>query len=170
MIECHRNKSVTDHLVYSSVVSLDSLRLAFTLVGFSHLKLFACDIGNAFLNVSNREKVQVTEGKELFGLESKGKWAVICCALYALKSVSTAWRNHFHGFKSTIVDPEVYQKSKVRKDGTRYCSYLTIYVDDVLCLDEELETIINMNSNVDRMKSERKKTPDTYLEMNIIKW
>ena len=77
----HRNKSVPDHLVYSTVASRDSVRLAFMLAGLHELKVMVCDIGNAYLNAPNRERVHVKVGKELFGPENEGKRAVICRAL-----------------------------------------------------------------------------------------
>ena len=64
-------------------------------------------------------------------------------------------------FMSTIADLDVYRRSKIGKDGTRHYSYLVIYIDDVLSIDEELETFINMISNVYRIKLQSIKMPDT---------
>jgi len=45
------------HLTYSSVVSRNSVRLAFLLAALNYLDLLAADIGNAYLNANTREKV-----------------------------------------------------------------------------------------------------------------
>ena len=173
----HRNKEVPAHLTYSSVASRESVRLAFMLAGLNSLKLMSCDIGNAFLNAPNRERVHVKVGKELFGEEHAGKRAVICRALYGLKSASAAWRDHFHssitqklGYQSTIADPDVYRKPKVKADGTRYYSYLVIYVDDVLCVDENPRDVIKIMEGLYRVKPDSIKIPDAYLGMDVRKW
>jgi len=90
----HRN-DVPAHTTYSSVAGRDSVRLGFFLAGLNNLKIMACDIGNAYLNAPNRERVHVKVGKELFGAKNEGENAVIERALYGLKSSSAAWRSHF---------------------------------------------------------------------------
>jgi hypothetical protein len=45
---------------YSSVVSRDSVRLAFLLASLNGLKVLSCDIGNAYLNAPCREKNMVS--------------------------------------------------------------------------------------------------------------
>jgi hypothetical protein len=47
--------------------------------------ILACDIGNAYLNASPREKVYTTAGPE-FGHELEGRAVLIVRALYGLKS------------------------------------------------------------------------------------
>jgi hypothetical protein len=49
-----------DTITYSSVVSCDSVRIAFLLAALNDIDIRACDIGNAYLNVSPREKVYTT--------------------------------------------------------------------------------------------------------------
>jgi len=76
------------------VAGRNSVRLGFFLTGLNNLKILACDIGIAYLNAPNRERVHVVVGKELLGAEYQGKYAVIDRALYGLKSASAAWRSH----------------------------------------------------------------------------
>ena len=57
--------------IYSGVVSLDSLRLAFTMAAMNNLKVMAADVGNAFLYGKTREKCYIIAGPE-FG-EDAGK-------------------------------------------------------------------------------------------------
>ncbi len=70
---------------YSSVVSRDSVWIAFMLASLNGLSLSATDIGNAYLNAEAREKVYTTAGPE-FGAELEGKNVLIVRALYGLKS------------------------------------------------------------------------------------
>lgn len=58
-------------ITYSSVVSRDSVRIAFLLAALNDIDLLATDIGNAYLNASPREKVYTTAGPE-FGAELQG--------------------------------------------------------------------------------------------------
>ena len=44
-------------LCYSSVVSCDSVRIAFLVAALNDLDVFACDIGNAYLNAPCKEKI-----------------------------------------------------------------------------------------------------------------
>ena len=97
--------------------------------------------------------MHVKVGPELFGKENKGKTAVIVQALYGLCSSDNAWRNEFStfivhdlGYKSSIADPDVYLKPCKRPDGTKYYSYLIIYVDDVLCIHHNPKSTMDMIS------------------------
>jgi hypothetical protein len=47
---------------YSSVVSRDSVRLAFLIAALNSLDLQACDVGNAYLNAECREKIWFVAG------------------------------------------------------------------------------------------------------------
>jgi hypothetical protein len=54
------NGSTTDapsSMTYSSVVSRDSIRLMFLVAVLNNLDVFACDIGNAYLNAQCKEKI-----------------------------------------------------------------------------------------------------------------
>jgi hypothetical protein len=55
-------------LTYSSVVTRDSVRIAFLLAALNDLNVFAADIGNAYLNAPCREKIWTVAGSE-FGSE-----------------------------------------------------------------------------------------------------
>ena len=111
----HRNIDVPPHSTYSSVVSRESVRLAFLVAALNGLNICAADIGNAYLNAQCREKVHVTVGPELFGEENAGKTAIIVRALYGLKSAGASWRDHLSQviqdelhFKPTRADQDVY--------------------------------------------------------------
>ena len=77
-------------ITYSSVVSRDSVRICLMAASLNGLDVFACDIGNAYLNANCREKLWTLAGPE-FGSE-KGAVMIIARALYGLKSSGAAWR------------------------------------------------------------------------------
>ena len=59
-------------ICYSSVVSRDSVRIAFLVAALNDLDVFACDIGNAYLNAKCREKIWFEAGVEC-GKSLKGR-------------------------------------------------------------------------------------------------
>ncbi len=63
-------------ITYSSVVSRDSILIAFLLAALNDVDILAADIGNAYLNADTREKVHTTLGLE-FGQNMAGKMAIM---------------------------------------------------------------------------------------------
>ena len=57
---------------YSSVVSCDSIQIAFLVAALSDLDIMAADIGNAYLNAPCREKIWTVAGPELLPELSMG--------------------------------------------------------------------------------------------------
>ena len=172
----HKHRDVPAHLVYSSVASRDSVRICLMLAALNGLDLKSADIGNAYLNARCKERVHVKVGPELFGKENEGKTAVIVQALYGLRSLGNAWRNEFStfivhdlGYKSSIADPDVYLKPCKRPDGTKYYSYLIIYVDDVLCIHHNPKSTMDMISGKYRLKAGIE-DPKMYLGTDVRKW
>jgi hypothetical protein len=132
---------VLTSLTYSSVVSRDSVRIMFLLAALNDLKILSADIGNAYLNAPNREKVYATAGKE-FGSRA-GQTVIIVRALYGLKSAGAVWRAHLTGsltsigYKSCLADLDVWLCEGVKQDGSTYYKYLVVYVDDILSISEK---------------------------------
>ena len=91
--------------VYSSVVSRDSIRIAFLVAALNDLEVLAADVQNAYLNAPTKEKIYTIAGKE-FG-SNAGRPAILIRALYGLKSSGARWRDHMAqtlrdaGFKAT---------------------------------------------------------------------
>ena len=125
-------------ITYSSVVSRDSVRLAFLIAALNDIEIIACDVGNAYLNAPCREKVWFVAGPE-FG-SRQGTVVKVVRALYGLKSSGAAWREMFNGtilemgFVPTVADPDVYRRANIKDDGFKYYEYLLVYVDDVLII------------------------------------
>ena len=51
-------------LTYSSMVTWESVCIAFLIAGLNNLDVLACDIGNAYLNAPCQEKVWFEAGAE----------------------------------------------------------------------------------------------------------
>jgi hypothetical protein len=173
----HMHKDVPSYATYSSVVSRDSVRIILTIAALNDLEVLAADIGNAYLNAPNKEKVHVICGPEIFGPEAEGKTAIIVRALYGLKSAGNAWRHHFSTYirnelkyKSTGADNDVYRKVKVRKDGTKYYSYIIVYVDDILCCDVDPRPVMDQVNDGFRLKNNLIEVPKLYLGTDVKKW
>ncbi len=77
-------------IMYSSVVSRDSVRLAFLIAALKDLHVLAGDVTNAYLNASCREKIWFEGGVETG--EDQGEVLIVTRALYGLKSSGAAWR------------------------------------------------------------------------------
>ena len=118
--------------------------LIFLIAALNNLKLQSADIGNAYLNVKCRERVRVyCCGAELFGQEHKGKLAVICRALYGLKTSGASWRQYLVseirsvGFTNTKDDPDGYRRKASKPSGEAYYEYIIVYVDDIIYVSYE---------------------------------
>jgi hypothetical protein len=73
-------------MMYSSVVSRDSVRIGFMLAVLNGLDVMACDLENAYLNAPCMEKIWFEGGLECGS--DKGKVCVVVGALHGLKAIS----------------------------------------------------------------------------------
>ena len=76
-------------VTYSSVMSHDSIHLAFLIVALNNINILSCDSENTYLNAKCHEKICFEAGPECG--EDIGKVCVIICVLYGLKSVGASW-------------------------------------------------------------------------------
>ena len=134
MVAGGHKTSTPSSLTYSSVVSRDSVRVALTVAALNGLKVLACEIQNAYLTATCREKIWTVAGPEF--VADCGKRMIVVRALYGLKSFGAAFRallaKHLHdmGYKSSYADPDVYMRPAIKPDGFKYWEYLLAYVDD----------------------------------------
>lgn len=160
-------------ITYSSVVSRDSVRIAFMLAALNDLDLAAADVGNAYLNAPCREKIWTVAGTE-FGSD-KGKVLIISRALYGLKSSGAAWRLMFAetlrsmGYTPTKADPDVWMKPETKPDGVEYYAYVLVYVDDLLHLHHDPKLFMQSLEEKYRLKDDSVGEPDRYLGANVEK-
>jgi hypothetical protein len=163
-----------DTITYSSIVSCDSIRIVFLLAALNDIDIRACDIGNAYLNASPREKVYTTAGAEL-GSEIQGKNILIVRALYGLKSSGAAWCSHLAntlqllGFTSSLADPDVWYRSACRPDGFEYYEYVLVYVNDLLLLSHQPDKTMHALETFYHLKGGFAE-PTMYLGAQVKKW
>ena len=160
------------HMTYSSVVSRESVRIAFLVAALNGLDVWAADIKNAYLNANTEEKVWFRAGEE-WG-DHAGKPVLIVRALYGLKGSGKAWRSHLAkflreelGFESSYGDPDMWFKPKTKPNGDKYYSYLLIYVDDVISVDLNPKENIDLINNKFSIKKGSAGPPTVYLGANI---
>ena len=159
---------------YSTVVSRESVRIAFLLAALNDLDILAADVTNAYLNAPCREKIWCEAGPE-FGA-NQGCVMKIVRALYGLKSSANAWRKMISdslqdmGYESCrYVDPDVWLRPGVKPDGTEYYEMCLVYVDDILCLSHDTKKTMDAIGKLFELKKESVKRPDRYLGANICK-
>jgi hypothetical protein len=129
--------------VYSGVVSLRSLRTVIFLAELNKLKIWAADIGNAYLKAKTDEKLYIIAGPEF--KELSGHILVIHKALYGLKSSGARWHDRLYdilrdqAFKPSYTDPDVWMRLHVQSQSYEY---ITTYVDDltIALQDPDLST------------------------------
>jgi Reverse transcriptase (RNA-dependent DNA polymerase) len=127
---------------YASVVSRESVRIAFLYALLNNLKVMAADVQGAHLNAPCKEKVYTRRGPE-FGPENIGKIAVVVKALYGLTTSADAWREHLsHTLESSLefshclADNDFWMRPATTSKGDEYCQYILVHTDDILVIAE----------------------------------
>lgn len=150
-------KEASTHLTYSSVVTRDSVRIAFLIAALNDIEILAADIGNAYLQAPAREKVHTTAGPE-FGPDNIGKTVIIVRVMYGLKSSGAAWHAKFSetlrdmGFLPSYVDPDVWYRPAIKTCRFEYYEYILVYVDDILVLSASPLPIMKTIQQTYRLK------------------
>jgi hypothetical protein len=126
--------------VYSGVVTIRGFRIVAFLAEHNRQKLWATDIGNAYLESYTSEKVYIIAGPE-FG-ERKDHVLVVDRALYGLKSSGQRWHDRLHdcltdlGWKPCKAEPDVWMK----RNGDTW-EYVAVYVDDLAIAMKDPSTL-----------------------------
>ena len=116
---------------YAGVVSRESVRIAFTYAALNGLDVFATDVQNAYLQAPTSEKHYIICGDE-FGIEHRGKVAIITRALYGGKFAGRDYWKHMRsfmnelGFISCKADSDVWMRKAVTDRGVDYWEYVLI--------------------------------------------
>jgi hypothetical protein len=156
---------------YSSVVSRESVRIAFLIAALNDLNILAADIGNAYLNAPCRERLYTTAGPE-FGSDV-GKQVVIVRALYGLRTSGASWHAQLAttmqrlGFTPCMADRDVWMRPAVKPDGFKYYEYVLLYVDDTLVVSHEPMKIMEAIKQDYRLKDDLVEEPTRYLGADI---
>jgi len=162
---------VPESITYSSVVTRESVRIAFLVAALNDLDILCADIGNAYLNADCREKIWTIAGPEFGSLQ--GKVMIIKKALYGLKSSGAAWRAHMAqtlrdlGFKSTLGDPDVWIREAMKPNGFKYYEMILIYVDDILHLSHQPNVVMDAIGKIYRIKEGSLGPPTRYLGADV---
>lgn len=121
----------TSEDVYSGVVAIESVWLAFAIAAINGLSVCVGDVGNAFLYARTNEKCYIIAGQE-FG-ENAGQPMIIDKGLYGLRTSSARFHEHLAkqlremGFTPSLYDTDLW----IREQDDHY-EIITTYVDDVL--------------------------------------
>jgi hypothetical protein len=159
-------------MTYASVVSRESVRIAFTIAALNDLDCMTADIQNAYLNAPVTEKVWTWCDPE-FGPEHNGKKAIIVRALYGLKSSGAAFRQHLAlcmadlEYESCLADPDVWMRKTTRANKSEYYEYMLIYTDDLLAISENPKVVLKQVDKYFPMKPESVGKPDIYLGAKV---
>ena len=165
----------TKDITFASVVSRDSIRIAFLVAALNDLNVLCADISGAYLNANVAEKVYTIAGNE-FGPAKQGRVVVITRALYGLRSSGKAWRDHMaatlrdHGYSSCRADPDVWMKAKTKANGFKYWSYIMVYTDDILVVDHDPKSVMDYLASRYTLKPGSMKEPDMYLGAQVSKF
>jgi len=158
-------------LTYSSVVSRDSVRLAFLIAALNDLNIVCADVGNAYLNAPCKEKIWTVAGIE-FGSEA-GSTMIIVRALYGLKTSGASWAAMLAeslsamGYQPTEADRNVWIKPSIKPNGFRYYQMILVYVDDILHVSHDPSPGIEALKKLYELKEESIGPPKHYLGADI---
>jgi hypothetical protein len=143
---------------YSSVVSRDSVRIAFLIAALNDLEIAACDIQGAYLNAETTEKVYTIAGPE-FGADS-GRPAVIVRALYGLRVLHPAKQTRMFGSARHLSQTGPSTTSTFSRTVRR----------NALCVSlDPMKTV----RGLEEMHTPKKRSvgePTTYLGAQVKKW
>ena len=171
----HLNKGIPHHTTYSSVVSRDSVRICLLIASLNGLDVLCGDVSNAYLNAIPRESCHVTINDPwLFGASAVGKTAIICRALYGMKSSGASWRDaistalHYEmGFTQCLADNDVWYKKDFSDDIGWYYSYICIYVDDILIISKKTKAYMESIGKHFEIKPDSVQIPTRYLGADL---
>ena len=125
MVSGGHNTKTPSLVTYSPVVSQYLVQIMNMIAALNELDLQAADIKNAYLTSLCREEIQTRAGPE-FSI-GKGKVYILVRALYSFKSSGAAFRAFLAEifykmeFKSSVADPDVWQREATNSD----CEYIT---------------------------------------------
>ena len=170
----HLAPAIPKYMSYSSVVSRESVRIAFTLAALNDIDVIAGDISHAYLHAKTKERVWFRAGDE-FGPRA-GRQIKVVRALYGLPGSGNAWRNQLAdtlrnqlGYRSSLADPDVWIKKETKSNGDPYYAYILCYVDDLLIIHEDPYKDMEKIKNVYPVAEKSIGPPSVYLGANIQK-
>jgi hypothetical protein len=161
-------------MMYSTVVTRESIRIAFMLATLNDLEVQAANISNAYLNAPCREKIWIVAGPE-FG-SNEGSVMKVVRAWYGLKSSGASWHAmlsqtmHDMKYERCKADHDVWLRPAVKPDGFAYYEYVLIFVDDILHLLHNPGDTMGTLAKLYKLKEGSVGVPDRHLGANIGKF
>ena len=161
-----------DTIIYFSVVIRETVHSALTIAALYDPEVKAADVLNAHVMASNREKVWTVLGLE-FG-DDAGKSAIILRALYSLESTGASFIVHLAqcmqelGYEFCNAYPDLWMKVKYRpEDKLEYYSYISFYMDDILCIHHDPGDALNKLNGYVLLKPSLVGSPNMYLGIKL---
>jgi hypothetical protein len=151
------------------------VRIALTIASLNNLNVLAADVQNAYLNSPSKEKCYTIVGPE-FGPDNEGRPVLISRALYRLRSSGARWRDHLAdtirsmGLSACLADGDVWLRSAIKPDGAQYYEHILVYVDDILAISVDPQSIMNTLSEHYTIKARSVRAPKEYLGSDIQKF
>ena len=124
-------------------MSLEAIRMGFTMAQILGLLVCAGDVGNAFLYGRTREQVYLIAGVE-FGPKIAGKRMIIFKSLYGLKMLSARFHEHLSERlkKMGYVPSKAYLDLWIKRNGDHY-EFIAWFVDDVISFSKDPISVMN---------------------------
>ena len=161
-------------MTFSTVVTRESVRIAFLLTGLNELDVQAADISNAYLNAPYMELIWIVAGKE-FGSD-EGCVMKVIRAWYGLKISGASWHamlsQTMMDMKYTLckADHDVCYRPAVNPNSFEYYKYVLIFVDDILHISQDTKDTMETLGILYQLKPSSVGPPDCYLGGNVGKF
>ncbi len=129
-------------ITYASVISCETVHIALLLAALNDLNCNVGDVLNAYITAPITEKVWTI-------LEPEVGSAIVVRALYGLMSAGAAFCAHLAlfmcqmGYTSCKADPDLWYMAETRPDDNYY-AYILYYVDNILCVNHDPMTVLNL--------------------------
>ena len=168
---CSQMAPPPSSMTLSTVVTRESVRIAFLLAGLKKLYVQAENISNSYLNAPCRELIWIIAGPE-FGSD-EGCVMKFVRAWYGLKISGASWQamlsQTMMDMKYTRykADHDVWYLPAVKPNGFEYYEYVLIFVDNILNISHNTKATMETLGNLYQLKPGSVGPPYRYLGGNI---
>jgi hypothetical protein len=114
---------------YSTIVTRDSVLIAFMLAALNGLDVLSGNVKNVYINAESKEKLHIAEAGPGF----MGCPCMIVWALYRLKSSGSCWHDNMAqtlrdlNYVTCFADYDVWMKAKVKTTSDEYWEHILIF-------------------------------------------
>jgi hypothetical protein len=165
----------TKDIIFVSVVSRDTIRIAFLVAALNNLEVLSADIRGAYLNANAAEKglyhswkgIRCRQGGPSCGYHSGSLWPPKFWEGVRDHMAATLRDN---GDTSYCADPDVWMRPTTKANGFQYWSYILVYTNDILVVDLKPQKLLDYLASRYTLKPGSVKEPDTYLGAQVSKF